>query len=103
MPRKKAHRQQPQRRRPSVRSQALRFLERCERGLVAAYRSLPHEVLSARESNRLATLHDGHALLLSSLEEDGSASTAIPYDLWITEPTISGMRFAEQTSFTTYR
>jgi len=103
MPRKKALKRQRKKRRPSLRSQALRFLAQCERGLVAAYRSLPHEVLSGAESNRLANLHNGHALLLSRLEDDGGGSTAIPYDLWITEPTVSGMRFAEETSFTTYR
>lgn len=89
---------------PSVRSQALRFLEQCERGLVAAYESLPHGLLSARDSHRLAALHEGHATLLAEcVEHDGGRPPAGPYDLWITEPTISGMRFSEQTSFTTYR
>jgi len=92
------------RRSSSLRSEALRFFEQCERGLVAAYRALPPGLLSLRDSNRLAALHENHATLLADcLDRDGGRSAADPHDLWITEPTVSGMRVAEQTSFTTYR
>jgi len=89
---------------PSLRSQALRFLEQCERGLVDAYRGLPDGLLSRADARRLAALHEDHAALLAECahRQDGHAA-GHPYDHWITEATISGMRFAEQSSFTTYR
>jgi len=92
-------------RRPSLlRSQALRSLERAERGLAAAYRALPPGLLSLRDSHRLAALHENHAALLADcVERHGGASAVRSHDLWITEPTISGMRIAEHTAFTTYR
>ena len=76
------------RRSSSLRSEALRFFEQCERGLVAAYRALPPGLLSLRDSNRLAALHENHATLLADcLDRDGGRSAADPHDLWITEPT----------------
>jgi len=96
------------RRRTSVssplRARALRSLEACERGLADAYRALPARVLSRADCKRLADLHERHAALLADYARGhGGRSARTPDDLWITEPTISGMRLAEEKAFTTYR
>lgn len=88
----------------SVPARSLHFLEQCERGLVEAYRALPDGVLSRADASRLAALHQRHAdLLADRIHRDGGRSARNPYDQWITEATISGMRFAEESSFATYR
>jgi hypothetical protein len=94
----------PKKSRSLVRARALRFLEQCERGLAEAYRALPQGVVSRADSRRLASLHERHAALLADgLRSDGANPARDSYDHWITEATVSGMRFAEESSFTTYR
>jgi hypothetical protein len=87
-----------------VRNRALRFLERCERGLAQAYRALPPDVLASHEAARHAAQHDKHAALLAAcLRRSGGKPAATPYDFWISGLSLEAMRSAEQKSFTTYR
>lgn len=88
----------------TIRSQALRFLEQCERGLADAYRALPPRVLSTKDATRLALLHERHAALLADcIRRLGRRPSATAYDSWIGGRSLDAMQAAERLSFTAYR